>query len=188
MTIQKQFKKLVRERMKKTGESYTSCSPSIAQTTPPIPRLAGTSPAAFPRPRPARFARGRRCARSAYEAPFSEAMLFGIAGASAWRGGVSAMRRRISRPSSSPADICGSTICLLQECNSAIGLKAIVKETAARNPPMRLRAALENGPVIAWVDMAHCRIERCQGLQRQRVSRRSDLRLTMSRNPRSSAI
>jgi len=158
VTIQKHFKKLVRDRMKKTGESYTSARRQLLKnvSTDPTTRwhFAGSIPATTAL-RVLLAAAGVR--NPITKEPFTEAMLFGIAGGI----GIGVAAFRYEKEDFSSFFIAGrhhwfDDLGYLKNALAAFGLKAVVKETGgAKAADKQLRDALARGPVIAWVDMAH---------------------------------
>src|SRR5262245_42188191 len=89
--------------------------------------------------------------------PFSEAMLFGIAGGV----GIGVAAFHYAKENFSSFFIAGrhswfDDLLYLQEACGRLGIKTKVRETgSAKQADKDLREALEDGPCIAWVDSAH---------------------------------
>jgi hypothetical protein len=162
MTVKKHLKQLVRERMAKTGESYTTARRQIIKLrsakkpTDPAARwhLPGSVPAANAL-RILLTAAGVNDPTTGE--PFSEAMIFGIAGGIGM--GVAAFR--YEKEDFSSFFITGRHLwfddeAYLKAALARVGIKPTIKETAgAKGAEKQLRDALESGPCIAWVDMAN---------------------------------
>jgi hypothetical protein len=159
MTVRKHLKLLVRERIAKTGESYTTARRQIiklrpAKSTDPAARwhLPGNVPAANAL-RILLTAAGVK--DSATGEPISEAMVFGIAGGISM--GVAAFRYEKEDFSSffiSGRHLWFDDEAYLRAALTRFGIKPTIKETAgAKGAEKQLREALESGPCIAWVDM-----------------------------------
>jgi hypothetical protein len=161
MTVRKHFKQIVRDRMKKTGESYTSARRQLLKdlpTNPADPRtrwhFAGCGPATT----------GLRVLLAAAGVtnpntgqPFSEAMLFGIAGGV----GIGVAAFHYAKEDFSSFFIAGrhlwfDNVAYLQTALGRQGIKTTIKESGGvKAAEKQLRELLETGPCIAWVDMAH---------------------------------
>jgi len=160
MTLRKHFKQLVRERMSKTGESYTSARRHLLKAVPKQTddtatrwHFAGSIP-------------GATCLRVLLNAagvrnpqtdePFSEAMAFGIAGGV----GIGVASFRYEKEDFSSFFLAGrhlwyDDLSYLQNAIKAIGLDGAVHESGSvKAAEKQLRAVLANGPCVAWVDMA----------------------------------
>jgi hypothetical protein len=162
MTAHKHLKQLVRSRMAKTGESYTTARRHVIQKAPPP---AQTGPAAWhlpgniPAPTALRIllaAAGARDPQS--REPLSEAMVFGIAGGI----GIGIATFRYEKADFSSFYIAGrhlwqDDLGYLKAALGRFALKPAVLETAgAKAAEKQLREILEAGaPCVAWVDMTH---------------------------------
>ncbi|MCI0683156.1 MAG: BtrH N-terminal domain-containing protein [Gemmataceae bacterium] len=160
MTVRKHLKRLVRERMTKTGECYTTSRRQVLRHAP------GThaDPALrwhFPGNVPAATALRVLLAHAGVvdprtSMPFSEAMVFGIAGGI----GVGVCAFRYAKEDFSSFFIAGRHLWVddavyLTQAAGRFGLTASVQETGGgKTADKQLRAALADGPCIAWVDMA----------------------------------
>lgn len=161
MTVRKHFKQLVRARMSKTGESYTTARRHVIRIAPPKP----ADPAArwhFPGNLPATTALRVLLAAAGVKAPhtrepFSEAMLFGIAGGVGL--GVAAFRYEAEDCSCffiAGRHLWYDDLAYIKAALGRFGIRPIVKETTgAKGAEKQLREALEAGPCVAWVDLAH---------------------------------
>ena len=160
MTRQKHLKQLVRARMEKTGERYAAARRYVvAQSTssgaiPESPHRPGSVPAA---------AALRALLSNAgivdprTREPFSEAMVFGIAGGI----GAGVFSFYYEKPEFSSFYIAGRHLWqddleYLNRAAARFGVATQVWESGgARAAENHLVTALERGPVIAWVDLAH---------------------------------
>lgn len=162
MTAHKHFKQLVRSRMSKTGESYTTARRQVLrQAATPADRGPAFwhLPGSIPAPTALRIlltAAGVRDPRTGE--PISEAMLFGIAGGI----GIGVAAFRYEQADFSSFYVAGrhcwqDELAYLKGGLSRFGIKPAVFESAgAKAAESRLREALEGGkPCIAWVDMTH---------------------------------
>jgi len=161
MTVRKHLKQLVRERMTKTGESYTSARRHIVRLAPQNP----TDPALrwhYPGNIPAATALRVLLAQAGIHnpktrQPFSEAMVFGIAGGI----GIGVCAFHYAKENFSSFFIGGrhlwfEDVAYLTEAAERFGQKPVIKETGGANTAVKqLRDLLEAGPCIAWVDMVH---------------------------------
>jgi len=158
MTVRKHFKQLVRERMAKTGESYTSARRQILKDIPSESptdwHFAGSIPATTAL-RVLLAAAGVRDPHTCE--PFTEAMLFGIAGGV----GVGVAAFRYEKEDFSSFFLAGrhswfDDLAYLSSALALVGIKPTVTESSgAKAGEKQLRETLEAGPCIAWVDMAH---------------------------------
>jgi hypothetical protein len=162
MTIRKHFKKLVRARMEKTGESYSTARRHVLhQTLPDKP--AHNLPWHFPGGVPGATAlrvllthAGIRNPKTGE--PFSEAMSFGIAGGI----GIGVFSFFYEKEGWASFFIAGRHLWhdhkayLVKACER-FGIRPIVHETAgAKGAEAALRSTLaERGICIAWVDATH---------------------------------
>ena len=161
MTVRKHFKQIVRERMKKTGESYSSARRQILKDTAQPstdPRLRFHFPGSIPATTALRVILGSAGVTDpATGKPFSEAMLFGNAGGV----GIGVAAFHYAKEDFSSFFISGrhlwyDDLAYLKAALGRFGIKPIVKESGgAKTAEKQLREALEAGPCIAWVDMAH---------------------------------
>jgi hypothetical protein len=159
MTKQSSFKKLVRTRMQKTGESYSTARRHILAAAP---LSTGKGSPHFPGINPATTAlRILLSARGIHnpltKAPFTEAMLLGIAGGLG--AGVFTFRYEKEEFSSFFAagrHLWHDNLAFMQGCLERLGVDSQVWEsTSAAKALEQLRSALELGPVACWVDNAH---------------------------------
>ena len=162
MTKQKHLKRRVRERMLKTGESYVSArrnvlmqgAPSEADPTE-SPHFPGNVPAATA----LRTLLARRGVRAPHTGlPFSEAMVFGIAGGI----GAGVFAFRYEKEDFSSFFVAGrhlweDDLSYLQRAASRFGAETQTQEaTGAKKGLLQLQELLQAGaPVVAWVDMAN---------------------------------
>ncbi len=162
MTVRKNFKKLVRARMQKTGESYATARRQVLRQTLPE-KPAHNVPWHFPGNVPATTAlrvlltHAGVCHPKTGE-PFSEAMLFGIAGGI----GIGIFSFFYDKEGWATFFIAGRHLWhdhkayLVQACER-FDIKPIVHETAgAKAAEGALREALaKQGTCVSWVDAAH---------------------------------
>ncbi len=158
MTQQKHLKRRVRERMEKTGESYTTARRHVVRSTQPQPKnLAYTH---FPGSVPAAAALRILLANAGVSAPhsgepFSEAMVFGIGGGV----GAGVFAFHYEAQDISTFFIAGrhrweDDQAWLEGATARLGVETTVRETGgAKAAHQHLQELLEvQGPVIAWVD------------------------------------
>jgi hypothetical protein len=162
MTKQKHLKRRVRERMLKTGESYVSARRNVLQQGAPSPagptegpHFAGNIPGATAL-RALLAHRGVRAPHTGQ--PFSEAMVFGIAGGI----GAGVFAFRYEKENFSSVFVAGrhlweDDLSYLQRAAGRFGLKTQTQEaTGAKKGLLQLQELLQAaGPVIAWVDLAN---------------------------------
>jgi hypothetical protein len=161
MTLRKHFKKLVRTRMQKTAESYATARRHVlAQSAPEPPK--SNIPWHFPGNVAATTAlrvllthAGARHPHTG--APFSEALLFAIAGGIGI--GVFSFfyeKEKIATFFLAGRHLWHDHLAYLREALARFGIKPVVHETAgAKGAETALRAALaEHGTCAAWVDAA----------------------------------
>lgn len=157
MTKRSSFKKLVRERMQKTGESYSTARRQIVATAPPQGGMTH-----YPGINPASTALRIMLATAgvtnpATKQPFSEAMLLGIGGGL----GAGVFTFRYEKEDISSFFAAGrhswhDNQAFMAGCLDRLGVEYRVWEsTSAKKGWEQLREALQHGPVAAWVDMAH---------------------------------
>lgn len=162
MTIRKHFKKLVRARMEKTGESYSTARRQVLQQTLPD-KPAHHLPWHFPGGVPGATAlrvllthAGIRNPKTGE--PFSEAMCFGMAGGI----GIGVFSFFYEKEGWASFFIAGRHLWhdhkayLVKACER-LGLEPVVHETAgAKGAEAALRSTLaERGTCVAWVDATH---------------------------------
>jgi Domain of unknown function (DUF4872)/Butirosin biosynthesis protein H, N-terminal len=162
MTAHKHLKQLVRARMKKTGESYSTARRQLLRDRAADPsrsqmpwHFAGSVPAATA----LRVLLAHAGVRAPHTGePFSEAMLFGIAGGI----GIGIFSFFYEKENFASFFVAGrhlwhDSFAYLRHACARLDINPIVRETAgAKGAEQHLRAALdEYGPCVAWVDAAH---------------------------------
>jgi hypothetical protein len=162
MTAHKHFKQLVRSRMKKTGEGYATARRHILRQSAPgepardLPwHFAGSVPATTA----LRGLLAHAGVRDPHTgAPFSEAMLFGIAGGI----GIGVFSFLYEQENFASFFLAGrhllhDSLAYLRNACKRLGIEPVVHETAgAKAAEQHLRSALAGGrPCVAWVDAAH---------------------------------
>lgn len=161
MTGQKHFKQLVRARMEKTGERYASARRHIIGQSSTIvsqPFQSVRSCGNVPATTALRALLAHHQVRAPHsQEPFTEAMLFGIAGGI----GIGVFSFYYAREDVATFFLGArhhwySDQRYLEDAAQRLGIAAIVQEAGgARAGAEQLRVALERyGPCIAWVDMA----------------------------------
>jgi hypothetical protein len=161
MTARKHFKKLVRARMQKTGESYASARRQILGQTLPD-KQANNIPWHFPGSVPGATALRVLLTHAGIHdpdtnEPFSEAMVFGIAGGI----GIGVFSFFYEKEGWANFFIAGRHLWhdhkayLTQAC-ARFGIKPVIRETAGpKSAESDLRKTLqEHGACVAWVDAA----------------------------------
>ncbi len=161
MTVRKHFKQLVRERMKKTGESYTSARRQLLSDSaikPSDPRARWHLPGCGPATTAMRVLLAAAGVKNPHTGePFTEAMLFGIVGGV----GIGVAAFHYAKENFSSFFIAGrhlwfDDLAYLHTALGRNGIKPTIRESGgAKAAEKQLREALESGPCIAWVDMAH---------------------------------
>jgi Domain of unknown function (DUF4872)/Butirosin biosynthesis protein H, N-terminal len=161
MTVRKHFKQIVRERMKKTGESYTSARRQMLKevpTKPTDPRTRWHFPGCGPATTSLRVLLAAAGVNDPHTGePFTEAMLFGIAGGV----GIGVAAFHYAKEDFSSFFIAGrhlwfDDVGYLQTALGRQGIKSTIKESGGvKAADTQLRELLEAGPCIAWVDSAH---------------------------------
>jgi hypothetical protein len=161
MTSHKHLKQLVRTRMQKTGERYAAARRHVIGQVAPdgddtttLPHLPGNIPATVA----LRVLLTHAGVRAPHTGePFSESMLFGIAGGI----GVGVFSFRYEHEDISTLFLAGrhwwhDDEAYLRAGFERFGIAAKVEETgSAKAAEQQLRAATERGdPAVAWVDMA----------------------------------
>jgi hypothetical protein len=164
MTQHKHLKQLVRARMQKTGESYAAARRQIVQQVAPSP-LQSQGLRQFPHfPGIVPAAAGLRVlfTHAGILAPhtgqpLSEPMVFGIAGGI----GAGVFAFHYAKEDFSSFFVAGrhlwqDDVAYTRSACERVGLVPVVTESSgAKSAEKQLLAALDAGPVLAWVDMAH---------------------------------
>jgi len=162
MTKQKHLKRRVRQRMLKTGESYVSARRNVlrqASPSEPGPSRGPHFPGKIPAATALRALLAHRGVRDPHTGhPFSEAMVFGMAGGIG--AGVFAFRYEKEDFSSffvAGRHLWADDLSYLQHAAGRFGADTHVHEaTGAKKGLLQLQELLQTGgPVIAWVDMAN---------------------------------
>jgi hypothetical protein len=161
VTERKHLKQLVRARMGKTGESYTTARRQIIRPVAQ-PSESSRAPHHFPGSIPAAAALRALLSQAGIRnphtgAPLSEAMVFGIAGGI----GAGVFAFYYPKEDFSSFFIAGrhlwqDDLGWTRQALARLGLTPVVKESAGVKPGERqLRELLEGGhPVMAWLDAA----------------------------------
>jgi hypothetical protein len=157
MTQHKHLKQLVRARMEKTGESYSAARRQTVQQIQQAPTPVQPShPQHFPGTVPA--AAGLRVLFThTGVGPLSEPMVFGIAGGI----GAGVFAFRYEKEDFSSFYIAGlhlwqDNVAYAKNACERVGLAPVIQESSGgKSAEKQLLAALDAGPVLAWVDMAH---------------------------------
>ena len=160
MTRNKHLKQLVRSRMSKTGESYAAARRHIVQQVPdqptelPFIHLPGVVPGATAL---RVLSANAGILNPLTSRPLSEAMVFGIAGGI----GAGVFAFHYEKEDFSSFFIAGRHLwqdekTYLEKGAGRLGLRAATRESGGAKAGLaQLKAELEKGPVIVWVDMAH---------------------------------
>ncbi len=158
MTQHKHLKQLVRARMEKTGESYSAARRQVVHQVPQVvsTQVQPSPPQHFPGIVPA--AAGLRVLFAhAGVGPLSEPMVFGMAGGIG--AGVFAMRYEKEDFSSfyiAGLHLWQDNVAYTKQACERVGLEPVLQESSGgKSAEKQLLAALDAGPVLAWVDMAH---------------------------------
>jgi Domain of unknown function (DUF4872)/Butirosin biosynthesis protein H, N-terminal len=159
MTRHKHLKQLVRARMSRTGESYSAARRQVVQQASPESTQAFIHfPGAVPGAAALRtLAANAGVSDPATGRPFTEAMVFGIAGGI----GAGVFAFHYEKEDFSSFFIAGRHSWqdekrYLESGAERLGLGSTVREAGgAKAAQAQLEAALEQGPVVAWVDMAN---------------------------------
>ena len=161
MTERKHLKQLVRTRMGKTGESYTTARRQIIRQVAQ-PSDSSPTPHHFPGSVPAAAALRALLSQAGIRnrhtgAPFSEAMVFGLAGGI----GAGVFAFHYAKEDFSSFFIAGrhlwqDDLGWTRQALARLGLQPVVKESTGVKPAeQQLRQLLEGGrPVMAWLDAA----------------------------------
>jgi hypothetical protein len=161
MTAHKHLKQLIRNRMQKTGERYAAARRHVLgalDRAEADPTTRAHVPGNIPAATALRVLLTQAGALAPHTgAPFSEAMLFGIAGGI----GIGVFAFRYEREDVSTLFLAGryqwhDDAAYLRDALGHFGIEPVVEESgSARAAQQQLRAALGRGaPVVAWVDMA----------------------------------
>jgi hypothetical protein len=161
MTAHKHLKQLVRARMQKTGESFATARRHIIRSAEPQHDDSMTRwhfPGSVPATIALRVLLAQAGVRDPHTGePFSEAMLFGIAGGI----GVGVFSFFYEREDVATFYIAGrhqwhDDLAYLRGTLERFGIESLVQESGgARAAEQQLRDALErNGACVAWVDLA----------------------------------
>ncbi len=158
MTVRKHFKKLVRARMAKTGESYAAARRQLLQQLEPGPNgpfhFTGCVPATTAL-RTILTSAGVRAPHTGQ--PFSEAMLFGIAGGI----GIGVFSFVYESEGFSSFFVAGrhlwhDDLAYLTGAFARFEIAPNVREAgSAKAAQAALRQTVAEGPCVCWVDMAH---------------------------------
>jgi hypothetical protein len=160
MTAQKHLKQIIRARMAKTGERYATARRHIVSSTDvaSLSRIPHHFPGSVPATTALRILLTHAGIRSPHTgAPFSEAMIFGIAGGV----GIGVFSFFYEVEDFAGFFVAGrhqwyDDLSYLQGALTSLGLTPIVQETSgAKTAAAQLTKAVAGGrPCIAWVDMA----------------------------------
>lgn len=160
MTRHKHLKELVRARMSKTGESYTTARRRVVQQAPdtkaefPFIHFPGIVPGAVSL---RVLAANAGVINPVTGRPLSEAMAFGIGGGI----GAGVFAFHYEKEDFSSFFIAGRHLwqdekSYLEKGFARLGLRSQVNESGGAKAGLAaLQSAMKNGPVVAWVDMAH---------------------------------
>lgn len=161
MTAQKHLKRLVRDRMKKTGESYASARRHTIREAPAAkvdPALRWHFPGNVPGTTALRVLLAHAGVKNPKTGePFSEAMLFGVCGGI----GIGICTFYYEKEDFGSFFAAGRHLWqddfgYLTNAAERFGLKPKAREsTGVKAAEKQLREALEDGPCAALVDMAH---------------------------------
>jgi hypothetical protein len=161
MTAHKHFKQLVRARMVKTGESYASARRQLIRepASPPFDSaLRWHVPGSVPATTALRVLAAHAGIRAPHtDEPYSEAMLFGIAGGV----GAGVFSFVYEQADFASFFVAGrhnwqDDLAYLRDACERLGLTPVVEESgSAKAAESQLRKVLADAPCVAWVDMAH---------------------------------
>jgi hypothetical protein len=161
MTQQKHLKRLVRARMEKTGESYATARRQVIRNAPPAsgdPATRWHFPGNVPATTALRVLLAHAGVRDPHTGePFSEPMLFGIAGGI----GIGVFSFFYEKANHASFFVAGrhelqDDLGYLKHACERFGLTSSVRESSgAKSAEKHLREALAKGPCVAWVDMVH---------------------------------
>ncbi len=162
MTAHKHFKQLIRARMEKTGERYAAARRQILRTEKPAP-LYPQAASHFSGNVPATTALRVLLPDAGVRAPhtgepFTEAMLFGIAGGI----GIGIFSFFYEKGNFASFFISGrhqwhDDLAYFSDALKAFRIKPVVRETSGAKAAARqlAEAVAEKQPCVAWVDMYH---------------------------------
>ncbi len=160
MTAQKHLKQLVRARMQKTGERYATARRHLIgnfQNNNFDPTARWHFPGNVPATTALRVLLTHHGVRAPHTGePFSEAMLFGLAGGV----GIGVFAFYYQKEDHASFFLAGrhqwhDDAAYLDEALQRFGFKPVIQETAGtKAAEQQLRSALANGPCVVWVDMA----------------------------------
>jgi hypothetical protein len=161
MTAHKHFKQLVRARMQKTGESYSAARRQIllqAQTLPADPAARWHFPGNVPATTALRVLLAHAGVHAPHTGkPFSEALLFGIAGGI----GIGVFSFVYEAENFASFFLAGRHLWhddleYLRRAFLRLGITPTVRESGGTKAATKqLGELLAEGPCVAWVDMAH---------------------------------
>ncbi len=158
MTAHKHFKQLVRTRMQKTGESYAAARRQVIRQAPSDPATRWHFPGNIPATTALRVLLTHAGIRAPHTGePYSEAMLFGIAGGI----GAGVFSFVYEKEDFASFFVAGrynwqDDLGYLRDACARFGVEPVIRESGgARAAEGHLREALAVGPCVAWVDMAH---------------------------------
>jgi hypothetical protein len=160
MTAQKHLKQLIRARMQKTGERYATARRQIiskAQPETKDPAIRWHLPGNVPGTTALRILLTHHGVRAPHTGePFSEAMLFGLAGGI----GIGVFAFYYEREDFASFFVAGrhqwhDDEAYLKEALVRMGCQPLVQESGGvKAAEQQLRGLLNEGPCVAWVDMA----------------------------------
>jgi hypothetical protein len=157
MTTRKHLKQLVRARMEKTGESYTAARRQVIARAAGDPALRWHFPGSVPATTALRVLLAHAGVRHPQTGePFSEAMLFGLAGGI----GIGVFSFFYEKDAFASFFLAGrhllhDHLAYLRRACERLGLRAEVRESGGTKLAERhLRELLAQGPCVAWVDAA----------------------------------
>jgi Domain of unknown function (DUF4872)/Butirosin biosynthesis protein H, N-terminal len=161
MTAHKHLKQIVRARMSKTGESYASARRQVMRqpsAPPPDPAARWHFPGNIPATTALRVLLTHAGVRAPHTGePYSEAMLFGIAGGV----GAGVFSFVYEQEDFASFFVAGrhnwqDDLGYLRDACQRLGIEPVIRESGgAKAAEKHLREALAEGPCAAWVDMAH---------------------------------
>ncbi|HJZ90373.1 MAG TPA: DUF4872 domain-containing protein [Gemmataceae bacterium] len=158
MTVRKHFKQLVRARMGKTGESYATARRHILRQADPTTDVPWHFPGNVPATTALRVLLTAAGVRDPHTGgPFSEAMLYGIAGGV----GIGVFSFLYEKENFASFFVAGHHLfhdhrAYLTGVLGRFGIKPVVHETTSpKAAAAALRDALASGPCVAWVDKSH---------------------------------
>jgi hypothetical protein len=157
MTVRKHFKKLVRTRMARTGESYATARRQLLRQADP----EDTGPFHFTGSVPAATALRTLLTHAGVRdphtgRPFTEAMAYGLAGGI----GIGVFAFHYEREGFSSFFVAGrhrwhDSLAYLSNALGRFGITPTVRETGGPKAAEKaLRETVAEGPCVAWVDMA----------------------------------